>query len=86
MQLKSSKLETRSGGVVVIAMALGLSLAQCVEGIINDFVAMKVHFRYHANPVAKLKCFSNNCKLCQEEEEEEKNNNKHRSDFPGKRN
>jgi hypothetical protein len=66
-------------------MALGLSLAQYVEGIINDFVDMKVHFRYHANPVAKLKCFSNNCNLCQEEEEEKKNMNKHGSDFPGKR-
>jgi hypothetical protein len=66
-------------------MALGLSLAQYVEGIINDFVVMKVHFRYHANPVAKLKCFSNNCKLCQEEEGEKKNMNKHGSDFPGKR-
>jgi hypothetical protein len=68
-------------------MASGFSLAQSVEGIINDFVAMKIHFRYHANPVGKLKCFGRNCKLCQEEEEEEeKEHNKHQSEFACKRN
>ena len=57
-------------------MASGLSLAQYVEGIINDFIAMKVHFTYHANLIAVLKCFINNCKLCQEEEKD-----KHQSAF-----
>ena len=59
---------------VIMRMASGLSLAQCVDRIINDIVALKVHFRYHANPVAKLKCFEDNCKRCQEEREKNKNN------------
>jgi hypothetical protein len=61
--------------------ASGFSLAQRMEGIIHEFIGMKVHFRYHANPAGKLKCFSNNCKLCQEEEGKE--NSKHQSDFHG---
>jgi hypothetical protein len=60
--------------------ASGFSLAQFMEGIIREFVAMKVHFRYHANPAGKLNCFSNNCNLCQEEEKE---NSKHECDFHG---
>ena len=59
---------------VIMRMASGLSLAQYVDRIINDIVALKVHFRYHTNPVAKLKCFEDNCKLCQEEREKNQNN------------
>jgi len=49
----------------------GLSLTQCVEDIIHGFVALKVHFRYSANPLCNLNCFGNNCKLSQEEEDKE---------------
>lgn len=61
--------------------ASGLTLAEFVEDIKHDFVALKILFRKSANPVRKLDCFYDNCIPSQKERDKE---NKYLLNFHGK--
>lgn len=51
---------------------LGSSLAECIEEMKYDFVALNTHFRYSANSASKLNC-SNDISILRQKERDEEN-------------